>query len=458
MHDDPNKKTDIFDFTEIEKIQAEIARDLELADSIQLPTAPLPQTVWRVPAPPIPHTPPRQRNKIPWIKRFVTVCIICTLGTATFGFAFGAAYVWMTQRSQGSIRQPASVEPSDSPITTARYAFDIVPEGTVATLADMIDLVSPSVVSVTTFTDPETFRGGSPLPSRRNGTGVIFGEDDERILIVTIHNVVRRGDRVFVRFSCGTSVLAHPFAHDIDINIAVIAVKKTDLAEQGIETVVLASFGDSSLMRMGETVVALGNARGEGISVTRGIISTEEQFVQIPGSGGRTLDVYLIQTDASINYGDSGGPLLNARGEVIGIIDASLTFVDPNASVEGIGHSISANTVRPLLYQLINRLRPAIGIEGRSLSDFPERAVELGIPDIGVHVERVMSGGAADQAGIRAYDVITAFNGEPVLDFDSLRAEITRLRPGDVVEVRVLRDGAVVELELTLQAMVFDTF
>ncbi|MCL2604926.1 MAG: S1C family serine protease [Defluviitaleaceae bacterium] len=457
MYDDQQKE-DLYGLTEIEKIQAEIARDLELADSIQLPSPPAPvhRQAWRMPAPPPSYYPIPQKNKVPWVKRLITVCVICTLGTATFGFAFGAASAWMTQRGRETVHQPAPEQPTDNSVITARYAFDIIPEGAVATLADMIDLVSPSVVSITTLTDPETFRSNFPPPPRRNGTGVIFGEDEERILIVTIHNVVSRGDRVFVRFACGASVLAQPFAHDMDINISVIAVRKDDLAEHGITSVVLASFGDSSLMRMGETVIALGNARGEGISVTRGIISTEEQFVQVPRGNGRTLDVHLIQTDASINYGDSGGPLLNARGEVIGIIDASLTFADSNTLVEGIGHSISSNTVQPLLYQLINRLRPGIGIEGWDLS--AARAYELGIPDIGVHVDRVMPGRSADLAGMQADDIITAFNGEPVLDFDSLRAIIAQLRPGDVVEVRVLRDGAAVELELTLQAMVFDTF
>jgi serine protease Do len=465
MQDDTNKKEDIYGLSEIEKIQAEIARDLELADSLQLPPSQPPKeepqntdALWRVPppvpVPPKPYVPPRPVRQVSWLKRLVTVCIVCTLGTATFGFAFGAASAWMSQRGQETA---VGSMPGETPGTvhTNRYAFDIVSDGSVATLADMIDLVSASVVSITAFTDPDINTGIQMRAPRRNGTGVIFGEDNERVYIVTSHYVVDSGNRVFVRFSCGANIAAHPFAHDIDINISVIALLKTDLEAQGVENVVLAIFGDSSAMRMGDTVVALGNARGEGISVTRGIISTEEQFMQIP-RGPRMMELYLIQTDASINYGDSGGPLLNARGEVIGIIDASITFADTSALVEGIGHCVSSNTVQRLLYQLINRLRPAIGISGRDLPS--QRAEELGIPDIGVEVDRTMEGGAAEKAGILGGDIITGFNGRPVLDMDQLRAEIAQLHPGDVVEVRILRDGEAMVLELTLQAMIFDTF
>jgi putative serine protease PepD len=193
--------------------------------------------------------------------------------------------------------------------------------------------------------------------------------------------------------------------------------------------------------------------------VTRGIISTEEQAVQVQSiSTGRLLDLRILQTDASINDGDSGGPLLNTRGEVIGIITFSATVMlfDDSALAEGIGHSISSNAVQPVLYDLANRLRPAIGIVGRDLS--AARAEALGIPVIGADVDRVMAGGAADQAGIRAGDVITGFNDRPVLDMDQLRAEIAQLRPGDVVEVRILRDGEAMILEVKLLPMEFDTF
>ncbi|MCL2202629.1 MAG: S1C family serine protease [Defluviitaleaceae bacterium] len=458
MQDDPIKN-------EIEQIQAEIARDLELADSIQLPMKPAPP-VAPAPAfrpPPthtVPYAPPRPINRTGWMKRLALVCIVCTLGTASFGFAFGAATTWIRQRGQEAAHSPTVNNAPQNPITTTRFAFEMMPAGTAATLADMIEMVSATVVSLTIFTEqPDTPAGQQRIPPRRSGTGVLFGEDDERLFIVTSHYIIRGGTQVFARFDCGATLSAHPFAHDTDMDIAAIFVYKEDLAEAGVGHIVLATFGDSSAMRMGDTVIALGNSRGEGISTTRGIISTEEQIVEtdIPGFR-RRLELYVLQTDASINYGDSGGPLLNTRGEVVGIINnrVSLLIFDDNTLAEGIGHSVASNTVQPLLYLLINRLRPAIGIMGDDLR--APRADALGIPDIGVDVDEVMANGAAAQAGVLAGDVITGFNGQPVLDMDHLRAEIAMLHPGDTVEVRIWRDGEALMLELTLLPMVFDRF
>jgi len=208
-------------------------------------------------------------------------------------------------------------------------------------------------------------------------------------------------------------------------------------------------------MRMGDTVIALGNARGEGVSATRGVVSTEERTVPIRTRANQYKDIYTLQTDASINSGDSGGPLLNARGEVIGIIDASINLFDANAQAEGIGHSIASNTVGPALYELINRRRPAIGILGETVS--PAQAESLGIPQAGVYVSLVMAG-AAYNAGIQAGDVITGFNGAPVLDMDQLRADIAALTPGDTVEVRIFREGNTLVLEMVLLPMVFERF
>ena len=467
MNNEPNKNDDIIDLTEIEKIQAEIARDLELADSLQFsltPPSPPPQPVPTYAMPEqketthFVSTPPVKQ--VSWLRRLVLVCIVCTLGTASFGFAFGWVTTWLSGRNQEATPLPAAAYETPNPVTTTRYAFEL-PEGTMATLADMIELVSASVVSLTTLTAADNSDGIRP---RRNGTGVIFAEDNENILIVTSHYVVRLGNDVIVRFACGGSVRAHPFAHDIDIDLSVIAVRKNDLVEQGITDIVLATFGDSSAMRMGETVIALGNARGEGISVTRGIVSAEEQIVRIPALSDRRppdrrrmLDLYTIQTDASINYGDSGGPLINTRGEVIGVIvNVSALLFGENSLAEGIGHSISSNHVQPVLYDLANRLRPAIGIVGVDLSG--ARAVELGIPDIGVYIDRVMVGFAAYLGGMLSGDVITGFNDRPVLDMDQLQAEIAKMRPGDIVEVRILRDGEAMVLELELQPRIFDTF
>jgi len=467
--------------TEIERIQAEIARDLQMADALELPTqqaeardagaqllAPMAMTNAPVmpqpishPVPyftprlmPVVHKPPRGS----WWRKLAVVCIVCTLGTASFGFAFGVAGEWMRGRGVDEVPPPVVVQ--DTPVDTGSapsYTFEPLPDPSfVATLADMIDLIVPSVVSLTTFTDADA-DGMLPAPARRNGSGVIFAEDERGIYIVTSHYVVNQGARVQVRFACGALAFAQPFASDQDVNISVITVTRAALLDAGVADIVLATFGDSSEMRMGDTVIALGNARGEGISATRGVVSTEEHVVTVWGRAlGRYLDIFTLQTDASINYGDSGGPLLNARGEVIGIIDASIMLFDAGAQAEGIGHSIASNTVQPALYELVNRMRPAIGIVGGDLS--AAQAEALGIPHAGAFVRDVMQNGAAQNAGLQAGDIITGFNDLPVLDFHQMRLEVAALRPGDVVEMRILRDGVVLVLEVTLLPMEFDRF
>ena len=396
-----------------------------------------------------------------WARKIVLACIICTLGTASFGFAFGAAVTWLNERNRNNAAELHAAENNaGSDITSARYVFEPLPDGAVATLADMIDLVAPSVVALTTFTVPEDVAHMMRPPApRRDGTGIIFAEEAERVFIATSLYVVQNGSQVIVRMSCGARVQARPFASDQDLNISIIYVYRSELADAGVVQIVLATFGDSSAMRMGDTVIAMGNARGEGVSVTRGVISTEEHIIQVPArTARRYLDLYNLQTDASINTGDSGGALVNARGEVVGIIDASINLFGANAQAEGISHSLSSNMVVPALHELVNHLRPAIGIEGRDLSEMPHVAAELGIPEMGVYIARVMANGAAEQAGIQVSDVVTSFNGSPVLDMQQLRVDISQLRPGDVVEMRIIRRGEPLVIYVELLAMVFDRF
>ncbi|MCL2363884.1 MAG: S1C family serine protease [Defluviitaleaceae bacterium] len=456
------------DMNEIERIQADIARDLEIADALELSVPPVLSSALMPPsaaygAQPVmmPHFAPRPvvvpQARGSWLRKLALVCIVCTLGTASFGFAAGAAGEWMRGRGVEDVGAPVVQEvPADAGAAPS-YVFEQLQDPSfVATIADMIDLIVPGVVSLTTFTDAEE-DGFQRMPARRNGSGVIFAEGEDQIYIATSHYVVQLGTHVQVRFACGALVFAQPFAQDQDINISVITVGRAAMADAGVADIALATFGDSSEMRMGDTVIALGNARGEGISATRGVISTEEHVITVWGRNlGRYIDIYTLQTDASINYGDSGGPLLNARGEVIGIIDASIMIFDMGAQAEGIGHSIASNTVQPALYEIVNRMRPAIGIQG---GDVPAMLAEaLGIPQMGALVSHVTQNGAAQRAGVQPGDIITGFNELPVLDFNQMRMEVATLRPGDTVEMRILRDGEVLVLEVTLLPMQFDRF
>jgi S1-C subfamily serine protease len=177
---------------------------------------------------------------------------------------------------------------------------------------------------------------------------------------------------------------------------------------------------------------------------------------------GREYPIPLLQTDAAINYGNSGGPLINTRGEIVGINmnRATRLMTDPSLA-EGMGYSISSNVAAPILHEIIANYRaPAIGITGYSLADDPENRAELwGIPALGVVVRDVQQGRAAYNAGVRPGDVITSFGGQPIFDMDQLIAAIRAREIGEIVEMRILRGGSVpITVHVELAVMIREFF
>ena len=382
--------------------------------------------------------PPSRRS---WPKTVAVIILVCVFGMGSLGFGLGAAYTWATHRANGILPEETGNNHETLTITSSRYAFDIGDRQN-GTIADMVALLEPAVVGITT-----RFEVGNISPIA--GSGTIFAENEERVFIVTGDYVVpgRVGAQYSVRISGSGPIPARVVNREEEAGLAVVAVDKALLLEAGIDSVVVASFGDSSLMQVGDVVFAIGNARNEGNSVTRGIISAGKQEISFLGY---TLTV--LQTDAAINYGNSGGPLINLRGEVIGInIDRASRLFD-SASVEGIGYSIASNVAVPIMEDLINPTRPALNISGGTLNEIT--AAYLGIPAMGVFVHYVLPGGAADEAGIAAGDIITAFGGEPVFTMEELIAAIRRRQIGDIVEVRVLRDGELLTMDAQLRALV----
>ena len=394
----------------------------------------------------------------PYRRLIVTLLVVCTLGTGTLGVGMGFGIAFLQHHTGASSRVTGS-NPEDAAIDQAigstRLIFgsestDIVREGS---LADVVKLVDPAVVSISTVFQTQLahpFFGTDQL-RYRGGSGIIFAKDDERIFIVTNQHVIQGAMEVNVSIMEREPISARLVGRDTGANLAVISVSAADVLRLGINEVVIAVFGDSDTMQVGDVVLAIGNAMGEGNSTTSGIISAGEKNVDYMG---RTLRV--LQTDAAINPGSSGGPLVNKDGQVIGI-NKWLASTEHYA-IEGMGFSIPSNVAKPIIEEIMNSTpRPFLGIQGQNVDE--EFASQIGIPPIGIYIESVIPGTSAERAGIIRGDIITSFNGRTVLNMEQLVEEIGRANVGDTVEVLIIRGGRdQLTLQATLGEIILDNF
>ncbi|MDR1531850.1 MAG: trypsin-like peptidase domain-containing protein [Clostridiales bacterium] len=321
-------------------------------------------------------------------------------------------------------------DPSQSIAAEPGTAFDW---DQAAEFANIIDKVEPSVVCITYEAQMAQggFFGMQPQPVSGAGSGIIFHQDSEKVYIATNQHVVSGANSVQVSVSGSELVPARLVGQDAQADLAVISISKADLSAAGVTTVVPADFGDSDKVRVGEPVLAIGNALGEGNTATNGIISAKDKQITIDNR-----DLTVFQTNAAINPGNSGGPLVNMSGEVIGINTAKLS----ESSVEGMGYSITSNKAKPIIEELMNQVnRPFLGIQGM---DITEQVASLySLPQMGVIVESVFPGTSAEEAGIKRADIITSFNGKSVLTMEQLSAFIKECAIGDKVEIKLLREG-----------------
>jgi S1-C subfamily serine protease len=461
LDDDSKNIYDLFGLSEIDKIQEEIEKDLNGETAVPSPdseeSAVLPDDTYYdlsviEPVGFYRETikPPPQKS---WAGAAAALFFICTLGTGMLGFGIGSGWAYFLERNEAADTK----RDIQGEFTGTSYVFEpVVEEFPVATLSDMLELVAPSVVGITTYREEIPF--DARFASKSFGSGIIFEYTRDRIFIATNLYVVRSGFRWDISIAGSDPISAYPVGDNRAYDLAVLYVYRTDLAEAGIDSVAFASFGDSDEARIGDVVLAIGNAMGEGTSVTRGIISAPERPVHFPD---RREPLYVIQTDAAINYGNSGGPLVNTKGEIIGInINHSPLG---SSSAEGMGYSIASNVAAPVLKEIAENYRmPAIGIIGISLADDVDRRAELwGIPEFGALVISVQDGRPAYNAGILPNDVITSFDGQPIFDMPQLQAAIRAKEIGDIVEVRILRSGntlTAITTQVELAMMVRDTF
>lgn len=325
---------------------------------------------------------------------------------------------------------------------------------------DVSEIVSealPSIVSITTKSVQEVqnyfgmygMYGYAPQQQEQevegSGSGIIVGKNDDELLIATNYHVVEGADTLSVAFTDGNAVEASVKGFDEERDLAVVSVSLDDVEDDTMDAISIANIGSSDDLKVGEQVVAIGNALGYGQSVTTGIVSAKNRRMDsdnntvTDGSDDSSDGVNLIQTDAAINPGNSGGALLNMEGEVVGINSAKLASTE----VEGMGYAIAISDVTDILQNLMNETsrdklddseHGVLGIEGSSVSS---EAVQMyGIP-AGVFVKKVTEGGAADKAGLKANSVITEFNGKAVSSSDQLIEYLSYYEPDEEVELTV---------------------
>ena len=310
----------------------------------------------------------------------------------------------------------------------------------------------PSIVSITTKSVQEVqnyfgMYGYAPQQQEQevegSGSGIIVGKNDDELLIATNYHVVEGADTLSVAFTDGNAVEASVKGFDEERDLAVVSVSLDDVKDDTMDAISIAKIGSSDDLKVGEQVIAIGNALGYGQSVTTGIVSAKNRRMDsdnntvTDGSDDSSDGVNLIQTDAAINPGNSGGALLNMEGEVVGINSAKLASTE----VEGMGYAIAISDVTDILQNLMNETsrdklddseHGVLGIEGSSVSS---EAVQMyGIP-AGVFVKKVTEGGAADKAGLKANSVITEFNGKTVSSINQLIEYLSYYEPDEEVEL-----------------------
>ena len=315
----------------------------------------------------------------------------------------------------------------------------------------------PSIVSITTKSVQEVqnyfgmygMYGYAPQQQEQevegSGSGIIVGKNDDELLIATNYHVVEGADTLSVAFTDGNAVEASVKGFDEERDLAVVSVSLDDVEDDTMDAISIAKIGSSDDLKVGEQVIAIGNALGYGQSVTTGIVSAKNRRMDsdnntvTDGSDDSSDGVNLIQTDAAINPGNSGGALLNMEGEVVGINSAKLASTE----VEGMGYAIAISDVTDILQNLMNETsrdklddseHGVLGIKGSSVSS---EAVQMyGIP-AGVFVKKVTEGGAADKAGLKANSVITEFNGKTVSSNNQLIEYLSYYEPDEEVELTV---------------------
>lgn len=410
------------------------------------------------------------KNAAKWAKKIGAVALSAVL----FGGVAGGVFTGVTYATGATAKAQATQTESDSSQQTTTTKLQTATASTStasSTSSGSMDVTSivqstmPSIVAITNKSVQEVQNyfsmfsrdgGTQEQEVESQGSGIIIGQNDSELLIATNNHVVEGADTLSVCFADDNACEATVKGTDSDNDLAVIAVKLSDISDDTMSQIKIAEIGDSDQLQVGEQVVAIGNALGYGQSVTTGIVSAVNRQLEDSNSENG-----FIQTDAAINPGNSGGALLNMQGQVIGINSAKLASTE----VEGMGYAIPVSTASPIFEDLMNRQTrtkvssdqaAALGIKGQTVDSSIAEA--YGIPQ-GVYVAEIEQGSAAEKAGITAGSVITKFDDTTIESMDDLKSRREYYAAGETVDlvVKIADNGSYVEKTLTITLDKADT-
>lgn len=378
--------------------------------------------------------------------RTLAKCLVLALvfGSVSSAAFMGTNYIGRQMLGDAVTTEGAGGGRTVTPTTTVAGSSSDVYD-----VSDIVTNCMPSVVSITNVGTMEfrTFFGTYEQESQSSGSGIIIGRNDTEILIVTNNHVVSNASEISVYFNSDGEdadednvISARIKGTDPGKDLAVIAVEVSDIPQETLDIIKIATVGDSSMLEIGEPVVAIGNAYGYGLSVTSGIVSALNREVSVE-SDGMTITNRLIQTDAAINPGNSGGALLNSKGELIGI--NSVKFISED--VEGMGYAIPISDVEAIIGDLMNKVtrdlveesdRGYLGITGVDVTT--DASKNYGMPE-GVYINTITEGGAAEKAGLQKGDIITKLDGTRITGYSQLRDTLSYYSSGETISITVQR-------------------
>ena len=354
-----------------------------------------------------------------------------------------------SQSSESSGIEPKSRDIDIEGTNEVTQIPQMEPQTVTAVVTDVTEVVKtamPCVVSITNLYSGTDWYGET-TQEEASGSGIIVGETDDELLIVTNYHVIEGCDELSVQFIDDHEVLAYVKGTDSSNDLAVITVFLDDIEESTRGQIAIATLGDSDALQVGEPAIAIGNSLGYGQSVTTGVISALNREVVIDDNTS-----YLIQTDAAINPGNSGGALLNVKGEVIGINSNKIA----NYVIEGMGYAIPITTAKPVIEELMqhetkrkvsDNERSFLGISGTDVTSDVSATYDM---PKGVYVAQVLENSAAESAGILKGDIIVAFEGETITTMSQLQGVLEYYAAGSTVDVTVMRQSTGSYQEKTL--------